>query len=118
MYRLLSALAATIVAIMAAIPAESAATKAAVNPASITWKKVLVMGFQPAGPGKETEGQMAYFTPDPKDPNAKWIMHPISEPSSPGKEIPGTRKFSHGLGVGDLNSDGKNDVMCTAGWWE
>jgi hypothetical protein len=81
-----------------------------------TGKKVLVMGFQPQG--KETEGQMAYFTPQEGDPNALWAMHPISEPSSPGKEIPGTRKFSHGLGVGDLSGDGKNDVMCTGGWWE
>jgi FG-GAP-like repeat len=91
-------------------------------------KRELVMGFQPAG--KESEGQMAYFTPDPKDPNALWIMHPISEPSTPpqmkdgkpvpntGNEIPGTRKFSHGLGVGDINGDKRNDVICTNGWWE
>jgi hypothetical protein len=91
-------------------------------------KRVLVMGFQP--PKKGNEGQMAYFTPDPKDPTAKWIMHPISEPSTPGKvengkevpgtrrEIPGTQRFSHGLGVGDLNGDGRPDVMCTGGWWE
>ena len=74
------------------------------------------MGAQPKG--KETEGQMAYFSPDPKDPAALWVMHPISEPSTPGKEIPGTRKFSHGLGVGDLNGDGRKDVLCTGGWWE
>ncbi len=43
-------------------------------------KRVLVMGLQPKG--KETEGQMAYFTPDPKDPTALWEMHPISEPSA------------------------------------
>jgi len=81
-----------------------------------TGKRVLVMGWQPQG--KETEGQMAYFTPNPNDPTALWEMHPISEPSAPGKEIPGTRKFSHGLGVGDLNGDGRADVICTGGWWE
>ncbi|MBN9121089.1 MAG: VCBS repeat-containing protein [Planctomycetes bacterium] len=93
-----------------------------------TGKRVLVMGFQP--PKKGNEGQMAYFTPDPQDPYAKWVMHPISEPSTPAKvengkevpntrkEIPGTQRFSHGLGVGDINGDGRKDVMCTGGWWE
>jgi hypothetical protein len=45
-------------------------------------------------------------------------MHPISEPSMPGREIPGTQRFSHGLGVGDVNGDGRLDVICTGGWWE
>ncbi|VTR91479.1 FG-GAP repeat protein OS=Singulisphaera acidiphila (strain ATCC BAA-1392 / DSM 18658 / VKM B-2454 / MOB10) GN=Sinac_4960 PE=4 SV=1: VCBS [Gemmata massiliana] len=91
-------------------------------------KRVLVMGWQPKG--EEIVGQMAYFTPDPKDPTAVWVMHPISEPSvaqekkdgkpvpNTGKEIPGTRKFSHGLGVGDINGDKRADVICTGGWWE
>ncbi|MCE9530083.1 MAG: VCBS repeat-containing protein [Planctomycetes bacterium] len=93
-----------------------------------TGKRVLLMGAQPKG--KTTEGQMAYFTPG-KDPTQIWEMHPISEPSVPakigedkkpipgsGKEIPGTRRFSHGLGVGDINGDSRVDVICTAGWWE
>ena len=45
-------------------------------------------------------------------------MHPISEPSAPGKEVPGTFQFSHGLGAGDINGDGRADVICTGGWWE
>jgi hypothetical protein len=78
-------------------------------------KRVLVMGFQPRG--KDNEGQMAYFTPA-ADPTQRWEMHPISEPSSPGKAVPGTFRFSHGLGISDLNGDGRLDVICTGGWWE
>jgi hypothetical protein len=35
-----------------------------------------------------------------------------------GKEVPGTQRFSHGLGVGDVNGDKRLDVICTGGWWE
>jgi len=81
-------------------------------------KRVLVMGFQPRGSSVDgNQGQMAYFTPG-KDPTLPWEMHPISEPSTPGKAIPGTQRYSHGLGVGDVNGDGRLDVICTGGWWE
>ena len=77
--------------------------------------RVLVMGWQPKG--KDDEGQMAWFTPG-SDSSQSWEMHAISEPSAPGKVVPGTNRFSHGLGVGDLNGDGRQDVICTGGWWE
>lgn len=94
-----------------------------------TGKRVLVMGFQPKGEKEDANvGQMAYFTPNAKDPTAVWDMHPISEPSVKpemkdgkpvgGKAIPGTNRFSHGLGIGDLNGDKRADVITLGGWWE
>lgn len=72
-----------------------------------TGRPVLVMGIQP-------EGQICWFAPG-KDPTQPWQPHPIS---APGRSTPGTDRFSHGLGVGDVNGDGRPDVLCTAGWWE
>ena len=78
--------------------------------------RVLVIGWQPKG--KDNEGTMAWFSPG-SDPTQPWEMHAISEKGGPDKQgIPGTQRFSHGLGVGDLNGDGRQDVLCTGGWWE
>ena len=100
-------------------------------------QKGLLMGTQPKPETLPKElknndniGQMGYFTPDKKDPTALWVMTPISEPSTypevkdgkvvpnTGKVIPGTFKYSHGLGIGDWNGDKKLDVMTVGGWWE
>jgi len=52
-----------------------------------------------------------------KSPVAKgdtsWTRYVIS--SEPGRAI---NQYTHGLGWGDMNNDGRNDVIIKTGWWE
>jgi hypothetical protein len=42
---------------------------------------------------------------------ATWTFHAISERKAPNP-------FGHGLGVGDVNGDGRNDLLTVGGWFE
>ncbi|WP_375586182.1 FG-GAP repeat domain-containing protein [Cyclobacterium xiamenense] len=58
-------------------------------------------------------GEMVWFKA-PGDPDdLAWEKYPISE-----KESPGTARFAHGMGMGDINGDGRMDLIITEGWWE
>jgi hypothetical protein len=50
-----------------------------------------------------------YAKPDPADPTKPWIIHQLTEQAAWGP---------HGIGVGDVNGDGRLDVLRGWGWWE
>jgi Domain of Unknown Function (DUF1080)/FG-GAP-like repeat len=56
-------------------------------------------------------GFVCWATPDPKNPTAPWIVHKVSEE---GYGI----AAQHGIGVGDINGDGRMDIVSPHGWWE
>lgn len=58
------------------------------------------------------QNQLAYSKPDPANPTGPWVTTIISEPGPWGANI------GHGLGVGDINGDGRMDFVNVYGWWE
>jgi len=60
------------------------------------------------GPGR----RMGFMTRT-RDPYSPWTIHAVSSAAAPG-----TRRYSHGIGLGDVNRDGHNDILIKEGWWE
>ena len=55
------------------------------------------------------EGYVRYAKPDPSNPTGKWIVQNVSEKGYAA---------AHGIGVGDINGDGRLDILNPYGWWE
>jgi hypothetical protein len=56
-------------------------------------------------------GNFGYAKPDWSNVTAKWSFTPITENGKWGK-------FTHGLGLGDVNGDGRLDLVFKDGWLE
>ena len=57
------------------------------------------------------DGYFGYAEVNWREPFARWTFHPISDRIAPDR-------FGHGLGVGDVNGDGRMDILMKDGWFE
>ena len=57
-------------------------------------------------------GQAGYATWDPAKANEPWVFHPITPADHRWQ------RYTHGMGVGDINGDGRLDIVESSGWWE
>ena len=55
------------------------------------------------------EGRVRYAKPDPAKPTGPWIVRTVSEAGVAP---------AHGIGTGDINGDGRVDIVNPYGWWE
>jgi hypothetical protein len=58
-----------------------------------------------------TEGQIGLAEIPAKDPTQPWKFTAVS----PKRDY---QRFTHGIGVGDVNGDGRQDLLEKDGWWE
>jgi hypothetical protein len=55
--------------------------------------------------------KLGYATRQPGKPEAPWSFHAISPEGT-------WQRYTHGIGAGDLNGDGRPDLLTATGWWE
>ena len=58
-----------------------------------------------------TDGYLGYAEADWSDPTKPWTFHRISPKGE-------WQRYTHGYGFGDVNGDGRMDILEKDGWWE
>ena len=58
-----------------------------------------------------TGGVLGFAGPSDPSGSERWLFTPCSE-------MHGWQRYTHGIGFGDVNGDGRADLLMSEGWWE
>ncbi len=71
-----------------------------------------ILGSGKFGPLYNMNGKMGFGTYKIESGAPVWAFHQISTDDDR------YQRFTHGVGAGDINGDGRTDILEAAGWWE
>ena len=57
------------------------------------------------------DGYLGYASFDPAKPDEPWTFHAVTPKGN-------YHRYTHGVGLGDINGDGRADIVESEGWWE
>lgn len=95
------------------------------------WKRHIIadsVGISNESPGfidMDGDGRLEILCGDVDKNQIIWLQAPLEKGQTEWKRyalseenVPGTERYSHGIGYGDVNNDGIEDVVIKEGWFE
>jgi hypothetical protein len=96
---------------------------------NVLWKMHMILPYagieNPAFVDVDKDGRKDIICNDTLAKQVIWLKSPVAKNDTAWQRfvishdnIKGTNRYTHGLGWGDVNKDGRNDVIVKSGWWE